>query len=387
MAMSQAMHAPDPTTTKVSAGAPCSPGPGVLVIEHDPVIQREVEDRLGQLGYRVVCVSTIAEAQQALEQADWECSILALEMPSQAGRPIRVDNGLEWLRVVSRTHAHIPVIVMTAEGHDSSDLAAEVIASGRPIDFIRKPFPGPSQRRHTLEDAARRALEMRQLQRAGGRAAPTIFTHGILRFHPQRVELLGVTICTGDGLKRRILDKLRTLLGPAGWEGLTGDVLADLVGAAGGTSISSSIKSIREGSLDRLLKQANVSLTMTDIICSGPYRFAPGITVEAVDADDDAAPPPVPVDTVACAMPDGFAWNARQVAIAARLASGLSVRRRELEAEFEVSDKTIKRDLNVMKARGLVVPQGAGTAHAWSAGPALRSRSTVRDPAHSATRS
>jgi len=72
------------------------------------------------------------------------------------------------------------------------------------------------------------------------------------------------------------------------------------------------------------------------------------------------------------ALPDGTCWNERQVAIAARLAGGETVRRKDLEAEFKVSDKTLKRDLTTMKAKGFALPQGNGSDHTWMAGPALR---------------
>lgn len=101
------------------------------------------------------------------------------------------------------------------------------------------------------------------------------------------------------------------------------------------------------------------------------YRLAPGITVELVDATQppQATPPtPVPVP----ALPEGTRWNERQVAIAARLAGGGTVRRKELEAEFGVSEKTLKRDLTMMKSKGLAVPQGTGSDHTWMAGPLLQ---------------
>ncbi|MBA2479164.1 MAG: hypothetical protein H0V44_00770 [Planctomycetes bacterium] len=60
------------------------------------------------------------------------------------------------------------------------------------------------------------------------------------------------------------------------------------------------------------------------------------------------------------------------MAIAARLAGGEIVRRKDLETEFAVSDKTLKRDLTAMKAKGLALPQGNGSDHTWMAGPALR---------------
>jgi len=51
---------------------------------------------------------------------------------------------------------------------------------------------------------------------------------------------------------------------------------------------------------------------------------------------------------------------------------GETVRRKDLEAEFAVSDKTLKRDLTAMKAKGLALPQGNGNDHIWMAGLALK---------------
>lgn len=36
------------------------------------------------------------------------------------------------------------------------------------------------------------------------------------------------------------------------------------------------------------------------------------------------------------------------------------MRRKDLETEFAVSDKPLKRDLTAMKAKGLALPQGNG---------------------------
>ena len=45
--------------------------------------------------------------------------------------------------------------------------------------------------------------------------------------------------------------------------------------------------------------------------------------------------------------------------------------RKDLEAEFAVSDKTLKCDLTAMKAKDLAHPHGNGSDHTWMAGPAL----------------
>ena len=84
-----------------------------------------------------------------------------------------------------------------------------------------------------------------------------------------------------------------------------------------------------------------------------------------------------PTARCASTLPDSTHWNERQVAIAARLAGGEIVRRKDPEAEFGVSDKTLKRGLAIMKAKGLAVPQGNGSDHVWMAGPALRAKGRV----------
>lgn len=355
--------------------APPLPPPNALVVDDDPDILVEVAERLEAVGHRSTGVSSVEDARAALTQGGWDYLVLDLEIPIKFGRPNRVENGLALLGEVNQQDDHLPVVVITAHGHDSSDLAAAVISAGRPLDFIRKPFPRPGHQQRTLEDAARKAAEVRQRQRAGGRQAPTVFTSGILRFSPEQVELLDVPICGNEdsGLMRRILEVLRQSRTGDDWKGHTADSLADQVGAAGGASISSTIKTWRTRVIDLLLKRANHILTESSVVVSGAggYRLAPGITVELVDATQppQATPPtPVPVP----ALPEGTRWNERQVAIAARLAGGGTVRRKELEAEFGVSEKTLKRDLTMMKSKGLAVPQGTGSDHTWMAGPLLQ---------------
>jgi len=351
--------------------------PNALVVDDDPDILIEVTERLEAIGHRSKGVNSVEEARATLAQGGWDYLVLDLEIPIKFGRPNRVENGLALLGEINQKDGHLPVVVITAHGHDSSDLAAAVISAGKPLDFIRKPFPRPGHQQRTLEDAVRKAAETQVRQRAGGRAAPTIFNGGTLRFNPDRVDLMDVPICGNEdsGLMRRIFDHLRQSIGPAGWKGHTADVLAAKVGAAGGASVSSTIKAWRTRVVDLLLKRANYTLTDTSIILSGSggYRFAKNISVEMVEAEP-AKVTPVPAAKAAPVLPEGTRWNERQVAIAARLAGGEIVRRKDLETEFAVSDKTLKRDLTAMKAKGLALPQGNGSDHTWMAGPALKSK-------------
>lgn len=352
------------------------PVPNALVVDDDADILVEVGERLEAIGHRSTGVNSVEEARAALGQGGWDYLVLDLEIPMKFGRPNRVENGLGLLSEINQKDGHLPVVVITAHGHESSDLAAAVISAGKPLDFIRKPFPRPGHQQRTLEDAVRKAVEVQARQRAGGRTAPTIFADGVLRFSPDRVELLDVPICGNEdsGLMRRILDQLRLSTGPDGWKGHTADALADKVGAAGGASVSSTIKAWRTRVVDLMHKRANHTLTETSLILSGSggYRLARGITVEEAASGPAVAPPPAVQATPV--LPEGARWNERQVAIAARLAGGATVRRKELEAEFGVSDKTLKRDLTLMKAKGLAVPQGNGSDHTWMAGPALKAK-------------
>ncbi len=352
--------------------------PNALVVDDDPDILVEVTERLEAIGHRSKGVNSVDEARASLAQGGWDYLVLDLEIPIKYGRPNRVENGLALLGEINQKDGHLPVVVITAHGHDSSDLAAAVISAGKPLDFIRKPFPRPGHQQRTLEDAVRKAVETQIRQRAGGRTAPTVFAGGVLRFSPDRVELLDVPICgTEDsGLMRRILDHLRQSTGPDGWKGHTADALAQKVGAAGGASVSSTIKAWRTRVVDLLIKRANYALTDTSIILSGSggYRLARNIMAEMAEAAP-ANPALAPAAKATPALPDGTRWNERQVAIAARLAGGETVRRKDLEAEFAVSDKTLKRDLTALKAKGLALPHGNGSDHTWMAGPALKSRS------------
>lgn len=378
MSLANLAGPPAPPAWSVDVGH-ASLTPRVLHIEPDPAVRQDVQDRLGIRGHHVIGVASIVEACQAMaEGRDWGYVILNVVIAYQIDRPARAENGLAFLTEMRQRHPQVPIVVTMARGPQSYHLAAAIIQAGAPVALVLQPFPGPDQPEQSLEGAARLAWQARQRHLAGNCDAPRVFTGGVLRINSAQIELLEVPICgnADSGQMRRILDVLCQRSSPGGWMGLTAEALADEIGASGGASVSSTIKAWRTRVMGLLLKYANYTLTETSIIVSGNgagYRLAKGITVEA-HAVVPVQQPIIAAAPVATALPEGIHWNERQVAIAVRLAAGQLVRRKDLEVEFGVTDKTIKRDLAVMKAAGLAEAQGAGSDHLWLAGPVLKQR-------------
>ncbi len=111
--------------------APPLPPPNALVVNDDPDILIEIAERLEAVGHRSTGVSSVEGARAALAQGGWDYLVLDLEIPIKFGRPNRVENGLALLGEVNQQDGHLPVVVITAHGHESSEPGHRVDRSGR----------------------------------------------------------------------------------------------------------------------------------------------------------------------------------------------------------------------------------------------------------------
>src|SRR5262244_3273788 len=111
----------------------------ILVADDEQNLRRVLAALLRREGHDVVQAATGLEAIDRL--ADVDVVITDLRMPGA--------DGMEVLRTASRSHPHIPVIMITAYG--SVGQAVEAIKAGA-FDYIEKPFEQDSIR--TIVDKA-----------------------------------------------------------------------------------------------------------------------------------------------------------------------------------------------------------------------------------------
>jgi DNA-binding NtrC family response regulator len=124
-------------------------GARVLVVDDDAASRRMLEVRLRALGCEVALAADGQEALAAVESQPPTVMLLDLRMPRLGG--------MEVLRMLRKSAADFPVIVITA--HGSIEMAVEAMKEGA-YDFLPKPFDS----KH-LEIVVRKALEREALKR------------------------------------------------------------------------------------------------------------------------------------------------------------------------------------------------------------------------------
>jgi DNA-binding NtrC family response regulator len=104
-------------------------GEYLLIVEDDPEMRDLLRKVLEKEGYRVAVACNGPEALAALDGARFDLVVTDMLMPH--------DGGLELLEVTRRTHAELPVIIVTAFGDwDKYSRALELGAAA----FISKPL-------------------------------------------------------------------------------------------------------------------------------------------------------------------------------------------------------------------------------------------------------
>src|SRR5215472_1755337 len=103
--------------------------PSVLIVEDEAKMRRLLELNLGEEGYRIHAVSDAEAALNIIRQEKMDLVLTDLKLPG-------ID-GLEFLQMVKRTNASIPVVVMTAYG--TVETAVEAMKAGA-ADYVLKPF-------------------------------------------------------------------------------------------------------------------------------------------------------------------------------------------------------------------------------------------------------
>src|ERR1017187_8488730 len=103
--------------------------PILLIVEDEAKMRRLLELNLAEEGYTVLTAADAEAGLNILRQEKIDLVVTDLKLPGM--------NGLEFLQVVKRTHATLPVVVMTAFG--TVETAVEAMKVGA-SDYVLKPF-------------------------------------------------------------------------------------------------------------------------------------------------------------------------------------------------------------------------------------------------------
>ena len=306
-----------------------------LIIDDDPAIRETLTDRLESLGHTFDQAASQEEGEELLREKRFDYVLLDLELPLRRGRPASLEAGKNLLRdaIANPLIQRVGFIVVTAFGHDTPDLAVEVMKIGA-VDFVRKPY-------HGLENAIRDFLKRRtnpQPPITNGR--PRDFAGGEMVFLSDRVELNGVEICGdgGEGIMRGILEQLAHRDTDGAFVRLPAKILADRFGEDKTHSVAVAIKRFRER-VTRLMKAGGVLIGLEDVIVTrqggAGYQLAPSLTVRA----EVAVAAPGHENRKEATAEDRQKWFVSQ------LRKGRSLRRADIEEQFGISLATAKRDL------------------------------------------
>jgi DNA-binding transcriptional ArsR family regulator len=257
------------------------------------------------------------------------------------------------------------------------------------LDYVRKGavrFAGkaPTDSRR-LARAVRETLKEwgRRLHRQASGDSPAAFHGGELVIYPNRAELLGVRIMAdrGDGHSLRILRALSRRRGLHYVRLALNELMADTAICSQG-SVTGCIRKLRRNCSERLLRDLNVLCGLDDVIIRNEqgYQFAPSITVRIVDdrpadshgtAETSSDTAHVTADAPAHVtgdIPDvpavgtALSLNERQQWALSEIGRGVRLQRSMLEAAFDVSDRTAKRDLLELRQAGLIAWVREGSA-------------------------
>lgn len=328
--------------------------PKALIVEDDDRIIESIEDTLFSIGHEHVWTTNQQDAREMLSQADYDYVLLDLQIPAKPNRGGAArEFGCNLLHDIQRIkgRGQIPVIVMTAYGADCLDLTTELYANGA-SEFIAKPFPSKGR---TLASVIRQVLNHHTAPTAlpvPKVGKPSSFHGGELVFYTNRAELLGVTIISdqGTGQSMAILKQLRQRDQHGRFVRLSAEQLANAIGARGGVgTVTGCVQTLRRNCTRRLGKQG-IEATARDLLDHDEQGYFLRDWIVVRDADQPSSPCSVPHGDV----PAGSDWNERQEWILEQLRRGDTVERVMVEREFDVAEKTAKRDLAELVRYGMI---------------------------------
>jgi CheY-like chemotaxis protein len=351
--------------------------PKALVVEHDPETIDQIAEVLVSLDHDYDTSCSQVEASRRIKANEYSYILMGIRIParSRTGVP-RVQNVKNLLENIhaSRNGDSPPVIILSdcvAPNLDDAEemmrLAMSLTAKGA-ADVIRKPFPSKGR---TLDEAIKDVLLRTgrgvatipiegkaaacPAPPADGDVEPRKFNGGTLAFYPGRVDLCGETIAEESrrGYAWQILQTLRETNEAGKYVHLGSQRLAkSLTPEPAQNTLIRSISSLRRRISKVMHERLGLECGKEDVIAKDEqgYHLREWIVVEVRDDTGTlqarlCGEPPSPAD--------GF-MSAKQRWIMARLAEEGTLTRREVEEEFDISNRTAKRLLSDMTDAGLI---------------------------------
>jgi DNA-binding NtrC family response regulator len=192
--------------------------PAILIVEDEAKMRRLLELNLGEDGFTTFSAQDAETGAKLLRENSIDLVLTDLKLPGM--------NGLEFLQIIKRQNAALPVVVMTAFG--SVETAVEAMKAGA-SDYVLKPFSLTEMRMviHKELDVRNLREENRSLREALGKR----YTHpNIVARSPKMQEVLATvervaptnaTVLLGgesgvgkDLIARAIHEKSRRASGP-----------------------------------------------------------------------------------------------------------------------------------------------------------------------------
>ena len=118
--------------------------PQALVIDDEPDILELLTMTLSSMSIDCVAAENLAQAEQALQQQDFDFCLTDMRLPD--------GNGLDFVKELQQQRPELPVAVITA--HGNMDLAVQALKSGA-FDFVSKPV-----KLRVLKDLVATALKL-----------------------------------------------------------------------------------------------------------------------------------------------------------------------------------------------------------------------------------
>jgi len=352
-----------------------------LVVEDDGEIMKSVEDTLLGLGHKHDWADNLQDAKQLLEANHYDYVLLDLQIPAQPNRGFaKIEHGRSLLESIQHVkgNGRLPIIIMTGYGKQCLDQTVELLALGA-TQFISKPFPETGRTlarviQDVLAEHRRRFPDAAAAVNQPPKAAP--FGGGPLAFYPDHIELCGETIVerTHRGHAWAVLHLLRERNSRSNYVRLSGEALAKAVNRGlGQNAIAQCVAALRERITTTVRDRLNLACGKHDVIDNrgGGYHLTPKIIVEIHDGEQ--APPaenvtghvtgdtgvtkPNAAANVTGDMKNvtpGVSLNERQKWVLTRLASDAKITRLDVEKQFDVAARTVKRDLKNLLGLGLV---------------------------------
>ncbi|MBN2292229.1 MAG: response regulator [Pirellulales bacterium] len=324
-----------------------------LVVDTDPEILNSAKDRIESMSHTCDLASSQAEAKALLADNRYSYVLLDLNIPIKPGRPSHATNGEDLLWTIRRSKGseNIPIIMMTSGERKSMCFVSKVIRNGGTNNFVLKPFSDDGR---ALGKAIHDALSESQDGKSHGNPLkpPQRFEQGKLTFYPSRVEFCGVKVCGKEGscMIRRILDALHR------HHSLSGDELADLVGAEDGQRVAGAIRNFRLRVKRIMLAKANMIIVPSvDLIVNDRlhgYGFSDKIAVKDCEK------------LCVRANGDGKIKNLSQWLLTELKRSG-RIRREQIVHRTGHSNATIRRYLARLREEGRIVFEGSPRNGYW----------------------